>query len=48
MAPTKKLSRKEVGLTERPGIIDGIFTSMNKHDAFCKQFTIESDPEKIN
>ena len=43
MAPVKKLSKKEQGLSQRPWISHGILTSMNKRDQIYRDLSNEKD-----
>ena len=44
----KKLTRKEIGLSNRPWITNGILTSMKKRDSLYREFTLENDQAKRN
>ena len=49
MAPIRKLTKKEIGLNQRPWITKGLLTSMKKRDKLLKLSTSSCDPlEKIN
>jgi hypothetical protein len=43
MAPTKKLTKKDKGLIERPWITSGIAKSMTSRDSSHKEFLLEKD-----
>ena len=46
MAPYKRLSKKEVGLKQRPWISHEILELMNDRDNFNKQYIKETDPDR--
>ena len=46
MAPFKKLTKKEVGLLQKPWITKGILKSMSKRDIYHKDFVTEKNPIK--
>ena len=48
MAPLKKLTKKEIGLCNRPWITNEILKSMAERDSLYKEFTVEKDQTKKN
>ena len=48
MAPVQKLTKKEIGLSNRPWITFGILASMKQRDKLYKEYTLEKTPQKNN
>ena len=48
MAPLKRLTKKEIGLCNRPWITNEILKSMAERDSLYKEFTVEKDQTKKN
>ena len=45
MAPVKKLTKKEIGLQQRPWITPDILAAINERDKFYKEFLKEKGPD---
>ena len=48
MAPVQKLTKKEIGLSNRPWITFGILASMKQRYKLYKEYTLEKTLQKNN